>query len=61
MEDDNYILIEDDIVEAISFNGDISGTTAVLVDEVNPFGKIALKKNKPKIRTEARGTHELFW
>ena len=27
MEDDNEIIIEDDIVKAISFNGGISGTT----------------------------------
>ena len=32
MEDENKILIEYDIVKEISFNGGISGTTAVLVD-----------------------------
>ena len=30
MEDDNDILIEDDIVKAISFNGGIYGTTSVI-------------------------------
>ena len=60
MEDENYILIEDDIVKAISFKGVISGTTAVLVDVANHFGKISLKKNRFKIRTGSRETHELF-
>ena len=32
MEDDNYILIEDNILKAISFNGGISGTTTFIVD-----------------------------
>ena len=44
MEDDNDILIEDDIVKAISFNGGISGTTSVLVDYIDLFGKRSLKK-----------------
>ena len=35
MEDDNDILIGDDIVNAISFNGGISGTTVVFVDAAN--------------------------
>ena len=46
MDDYNDILIEDDIVKAISFNGGISGTTDVLVDAANLFGKRALKKRK---------------
>ena len=54
MEGDNDILIGDDIVKAISFNGGISSTTDVLVDEDNIFGKRALKKNRFKIRTGAR-------
>ena len=41
---DNKILIEDDIVKAISFHGVISGTTTVLVDAENLFGKRALNK-----------------
>ena len=61
MEGDNDILIGDDIVKAISFNGGISSTTDVLVDEDNIFGKRALKKNRFKIRTGARATHELCW
>ena len=61
MDDDNKILIEDDIVKDISFNGGISGTTDVLVDVENLFGKRAVKKNKFKIRTGARETHELCW
>ena len=44
MEDDNEILIEDDIVKAMSFNGGISGTTSVLVDAANLFGDRALKE-----------------
>ena len=48
MEGDNDILIGDDIVNAISFNGGISGTTAILVDAVNIFGKVSLKENKSK-------------
>ena len=54
LEDDNDILIEYDIVMAISFNGIISGTTAVLVDAKNIFRRRALKKHKFKIRTGAR-------
>ena len=61
MEDDHDIIIEDDIVKAISFNGGISGTTDVLVDAGNIFGKRALKKNKFKIITGAQETHELCW
>ena len=46
MEDDNNILIKDDIMKAISFNGGISGTTAVIVDAENIFEKRSLKKKK---------------
>ena len=42
--DDKDILIEDDVVKDILFNGGIYGTTAVIFDAVNIFGKIALKK-----------------
>ena len=58
VEDYNYVLIEDDIVKAISFNRGIYGTTAVLVDAANIFDKIALRK-KTRIRTVARETHGL--
>ena len=56
MEDDNGILIEGDIVNAVSFNGGISGTTDVLVDTVNLFRKIALKKQNSKSELE-HGKH----
>ena len=46
MEDNNEILIEDDIVRAISFNGGISDITSVLVDAENIFGGRSLKKEK---------------
>ena len=46
MEDDNDIIIEDYIVKAISFNGGISGTTAVLVDAENIFVKRSWKENQ---------------
>ena len=46
MEYDNDILTEDDIMKAISLNGGISGTTDVLVDVSNLFGKRALKENQ---------------
>ena len=59
MEDDNNIIIKDGIVEAISFNGDVSGATYVLVGTANIFGNIALKKTKFKIITGAKETHEL--
>ena len=42
MEDYNYILFEDDIVKSVGFNGGIYGTTSVVVDKVNLFGKRAL-------------------
>ena len=61
MEDENKILIEYDIVKEISFNGGISGTTAVLVDADNIFGKISLEGGGIKIRTGAQETHELCW
>ena len=60
VEDDNDILIEDDILKAVIFNGGIYGTTSVLVDVGNLFGKQALKKNKFKIRTVAQETHALW-
>ena len=44
VEDDNDVLIEDDTLKYISFNGGIYGTTAVIADAVNLFGKRALKK-----------------
>ena len=44
MEDDKDILIEDDIVKSVSFNGGVSGTTDFLVDMENIFVKRALKK-----------------
>ena len=39
VEDENDIVIEYDIVKAISFNGGITGTTAVLFCVENTFGK----------------------
>ena len=61
MEDDNDILIEDDIVKVISFNGCIYSTTDVLVDEAALFVKIPLKKINFKIKTGAREKHEICW
>ena len=46
MKDDNDILIKKFIVRDISFNGSISGTTDVLVDAVNLFGKRYLIENQ---------------
>ena len=43
MEDENDILIEYDIVKALIFNEGIYGTTDVLVDAKNLFGKKASK------------------
>ena len=59
MDNENDILIEDDIVKAISFDGGISGTTAVLFDAGGLFGKRSLNKTNFKIRTGARETHEV--
>ena len=61
MEDDNDILIEYDILKAIRFNVGISGTTSVLVDAANIFGKRDLKKTNFEIRTGAWVTHEVCW
>ena len=61
MEDDNDILIEYDIMKAISFNEGISVTTDALVDVANIFGEIFLKKINIKIRSVARETHEVCW
>ena len=44
VEDYNDILIEDDIVKAIHFNGGLYGTTDVIVDAENLFDKRVLKK-----------------
>ena len=60
-EDDNYILVEDDIMKAVSFNGVIYGTKAVLVDAFNIFGNRYLKNIHFKIKTGARETHEVCW
>ena len=59
VDDDNDILIEDDIMKSIIFNGGISGNTAVLVGAVALFGKRSLEKNNFKIKTGARETHEV--
>ena len=48
-------------MKAISFNVGISGTTYVLVDEANLFGKRSLKKINFKIKTISRETHEVCW
>ena len=48
-------------MKAVSSNGGISGTTSILVDVDNLFGKRSLKKNKFKIITGAQETHELCW
>ena len=61
VEDDNYIRIEDDIVKSASFNGDISGNTAVIVDAENIFSKRALEKTNLKLMTEAKETNEVCW
>ena len=61
MEDKNDLISEYDIVKAISFNEGISGTTAVIVDVSNIFGKRTLKKINFKIRTGASETHEVCW
>ena len=61
MESDNDILIEYDIVKAISFNCGISGTTDVLVDAAALFGKRYLNKINFKIKTGERETHEVCW
>ena len=61
VEDDNDILIEDYIVKSISFNGGIYGTTAVLVDAANLFGKRASNKINFKIKTGSQETHEVCW
>ena len=61
MDDDNDILTEYDIVKAIIFNGGIYGTTGVIVDVENLFGKRDSDINNLKIRTGAQETHELCW
>ena len=52
VEDYNDILIEDDIMKAVSVNEDISGITAVIIDAVNLFGKKSLEKINFKIKLE---------
>ena len=61
MEGEEFILIEYNIVKAVSFNGGISGTTAILVDAKNNFVKRALERINFKTRTVARETHEVCW
>ena len=61
MEDDNDIFIKDDITKAISFNIGIYGTTVILFDAKNLFGKISLKKTNFKIKTGSRGKYEVCW
>ena len=59
MEDYNDILVINDIVKAVSSNGGISGTTAVIVDAEALFGKRPLKKINLKINTRAQYTQEV--
>ena len=56
VEDDNDIIIEDDIVKAMSFYGRIYGTTAVLIDVVDLFGKGSLRGGNSKSELE-HGQH----
>ena len=48
-------------MKAISFNGGISGTTAVIVDTSALFGKTSSKKFNFKINTGTWETHEVCW
>ena len=57
MENENYILIEDDIVKATGFNAFISGTNDILVDAADLFGKRDLKKINPKTNYGSQETH----
>ena len=61
MEGEEFILIEYNIVKAVSFNGGISGTTTILVDAKNNFVKRALERINFKIITVARETHDVCW
>ena len=49
----NDILIEDDILKVISFNGGVSGATTFIVDAEALFGKRYLDKINLKIKTGA--------
>ena len=60
MDDDNDIIIEDDIVKAISFNVGIYGTTSILVDVANIFGKRALKKKQIKNNNWSTGNTRIM-
>ena len=57
----NDILIKDDIVMAVRFNGGIYGTTAIRVDSASIFGNRAFKTIKFKIKTGTREIHEVCW
>ena len=61
MEGFNDILIECDIAKALSFNSNISGTTAVIVDAATFFGNISSKKINFTINTGAQETHGVCW
>ena len=61
MEDENAILIEDDILKFIRFNGGIYGTNAVIVGADYFFVNKAFKKTSLKINTGARENHEVCW
>ena len=61
IEGDNDILIEDDIVKAMKFNGGIAGTTVVLVDATSLGNKKAINKKLNVFKTGSRSTHEICW
>ena len=60
VEDGNDMVLEDHIVDAISFRGGMSGTSGILLNFTNlPTSNIS-KQFRSKI-VKSRSTHEIIW
>jgi hypothetical protein len=57
VEDGNDIDVEEDIFKALSYNGGVAGTTAVLLDASNLEGPVLSRTFK--VKTGSRATHEI--
>ena len=60
VEDGNDVVIEDHIVDAISFRGGMSGTAGIFLNCTNLPTSTICKKIKSKA-VKCRGTHKIVW
>ena len=60
VQDGNNIVLEEHILKALSFNGGLAGTSAILVNCSDLEGPCVTKKFRSK-KVKSRATHEIEW